>query len=175
MWTYNYNDAYFVGNELYHHGVPGMRWGIRKVRDAIGGKVRGSRTLGQIARKTGYYTPSAAKRSFVKRFTSPYSRTGAAINIGKDMASFIKRKTYEKKMSYLKSNPTGIRMRSTGQKIVHKYLNSMGSRKLNDYGKLTRITGMNTVLSSGKNLGYSIAYDSIRFASKKNPRFKRLR
>ena len=105
MWTYNYN-------ELYHHGVPGMKWGIRKVRDAIGGKVRSSRTLGQIARKTGYYTPSAAKRSFLKKFTSPYSRNGAAINIARAVP---------------KSQILGNRIKSEyGARIVHKYLNTHG-------------------------------------------------
>lgn len=27
MWTYNYNT-----NELYHHGVKGMRWGVRRAQ-----------------------------------------------------------------------------------------------------------------------------------------------
>lgn len=32
MWTYNYN----YGDELYHHGVKGMRWGHRKAIPAYG-------------------------------------------------------------------------------------------------------------------------------------------
>ena len=36
MWTYNYTYQ----NELYHHGVPDMKWGIRKARQLIGGAAR---------------------------------------------------------------------------------------------------------------------------------------
>lgn len=30
MWEYNYNHS----NELYHHGVKGMKWGVRKKNDS---------------------------------------------------------------------------------------------------------------------------------------------
>ena len=65
MWTYNYN-------ELYHHGVPGMKWGIRKVRYAIGGRVtNGSNTLGSvirnIARKKHIYSVGTHRR---EKFTN---------------------------------------------------------------------------------------------------------
>lgn len=151
MW--NYIDY----NELYHHGIPGMKWGIRKVRDAIGGKVRGSRTLGQIARKTGYYTPSAAKRAFTRKFTNPYSRTGAAINIARAVP---------------KSPILGNRIKSKyGARIVHKYLNQHGGVFIGvvsgQMSKPQRIMGYNRFKQYRDQplpyrFGYSIKLDNMR-------------
>lgn len=33
MWTYNYNNY-----ELYHHGVKGMKWGVRRTPEQLGYK-----------------------------------------------------------------------------------------------------------------------------------------
>lgn len=43
MWTYNYNYS----NELYHHGVKGMKWGIRRNRNKVSttGKKRSKKDL----------------------------------------------------------------------------------------------------------------------------------
>lgn len=104
MWTYNYDNAYSVGGELYHHGVPGMKWGIRKVRDAIGGRVtNGSNTLGSvirnIARKKHIYSVGTHRR---EKFT----------NIARVVP---------------KSPILGNRIKSEyGARIVHKYLNKYG-------------------------------------------------
>ena len=70
MWQYNYGYP----NELYHHGVLGMKWGIRRYQDA-----------------NGNYT-AAGKKQYLKDKTS---------GIQKDIDSF---KGHEKGISDKKGN-----------------------------------------------------------------------
>lgn len=46
MWTYNYT------NELYHHGVKGMRWGVRHKRELIGRRHRRTQEHDENGNKT---------------------------------------------------------------------------------------------------------------------------
>lgn len=55
MWEYNYSD------ELYHHGVKGMKWGVRKKRPASLTKA-----------KSNY---KSAQDEYVKSFNKAYSKS----------------------------------------------------------------------------------------------------
>lgn len=71
MWQYNY----FEQTELYHYGVPGMKWGHRKQRDVQGvGRVRsagaaksGSGSSGSSGTKNAPKTREQAKNDAVNR------------------------------------------------------------------------------------------------------------
>lgn len=50
MWEYNYSTT----DELYHYGVLGMRWGIRKARSSSSGSSSG-KTSKSSTKKTGFF------------------------------------------------------------------------------------------------------------------------
>ena len=60
---------YYVGeipysDELYHYGVPGMKWGVRKVRETVGRFGQSARAAGGAFRsKWASTNPNASKRS----------------------------------------------------------------------------------------------------------------
>lgn len=147
MWTYNYDNAYSIGGELYHHGVPGMKWGIRKVRDAIGGRVtNGSNTLGSvirnIARKKHIYSVGTHRR---EKFT----------NIARVVP---------------KSPILGNRIKSEyGARIVHKYLNQYGgvfigvvSGQMSKPQRIMGYNGFKKYSDHHARYGYSIKLDNRR-------------
>lgn len=61
--------VYYVGSipysdELYHYGVPGMKWGVRKVRETVGRFGQSARAAGGAFRsKWASTNPNASKRS----------------------------------------------------------------------------------------------------------------
>lgn len=60
MWEYNYTD------ELYHHGVKGMKWGVRK----------SERKTNELDSKRKAY--KQAKKEYKKSFNKAYNRSAAA-------------------------------------------------------------------------------------------------
>lgn len=85
MWNYRYRYP----DELYHHGVKGMRWGFRKAKNALGNALIGKYHNGP-RKETGLRKIAAnagrkllgRKRVYAQRHTYTHSRGGNAISIG---------------------------------------------------------------------------------------------
>ena len=77
MWTYNYNYS----NELYHFGVKGMKWGVRRYQNSDGsltsaGRKRYSDAEQNYRDKKAAY--KEANKQFKKSFNKAYDKSIAA-------------------------------------------------------------------------------------------------
>lgn len=85
IWQYNYGPA--RSDELYHHGVKGQKWGVRRYQNEDGsltpaGKVRYYKTMGLI--KKVNYQNDVAKADILKYRGSNISKSKAKAEVAKN-------------------------------------------------------------------------------------------
>ena len=85
IWQYNYGPM--RSDELYHHGVKGQKWGVRRYQNEDGsltpaGKVRYYKTIGLI--KSVNYQNDVAKADILKYRGSNTSKSKAKAEVSKN-------------------------------------------------------------------------------------------
>ena len=127
MWEFNYTD------ELYHHGVKGQRWGIRRYQNPDGtltpaGKRRADKMKEEYTALTG---KRLIKKPTPKTSTTEQDRLNTLRSkkitemSDQEVKDLISRLDNEKRLASLK-----IDTESTGKKIVRKVADGAGSAAL---------------------------------------------
>ena len=143
-----------MDNELYHHGVKGMKWGVRKtpVRSSIGNpQKRKSNTLSLFKKKKTTRKVSSANSSPVQTKSI------------KDMSDDELRKKIERvrlEQQYQQLNPKTV---SRGQRIAKRVMNNIIVPAAEDVGKQV----VKSIMVNGVNKALSLEGDSKVYANNK--------
>ena len=143
-----------MDDELYHHGVKGMKWGVRKtpVRSSSGNtRKRKSNTLSLFKKKKTTHNASVAK-------SSP-----AQTKSVKDMSDDELRRKIERvrlEQQYQQLNPKTV---SRGQRIAKRVMNNIIVPAAEDVGKQV----VKSIMVNGVNKALSLEGDSKVYANNK--------
>lgn len=143
-----------MDNELYHHGVKGMKWGVRKspARSSSGTtRKRKSNTLSLFKKKKTIHNASVAK-------SSP-----AQTKSVKDMSDDELRRKIERvrlEQQYQQLNPKTV---SRGQRIAKRVMNNIIVPAAEDVGKQV----VKSIMVNGVNKALSLEGDSKVYANNK--------
>ena len=143
-----------MDNELYHHGVKGMKWGVRKtpVRSSSGNtRKRKSNTLSLFKKKKTTRNASVAK-------SSP-----AQTKSVKDMSDDELRRKIERvrlEQQYQQLNPKTV---SRGQRIAKRVMNNIIVPAAEDVGKQV----VKSFMANSVNKALSLEGDSKVYANNK--------
>ena len=108
MWSYNYND------ELYHHGIKGMKWGVR-------------RTPAQLGHDTGGVDLQKAK----KKVDAANTIVNETRNINNNVSKKQSKKVQKQKMAEVKSmSDKELRERVNRLNMEQQYMR-MSSEQMN--------------------------------------------
>ena len=143
-----------MDNELYHHGVKGMKWGVRKtpVRSSSGAtRKRKSNTLSLFKKKKTTHKVSSAN-------SSP-----AQTKSIKDMSDDELRKKIERVRLEQQYQQLNTKTVSRGQRIAKRVMNNVIVPEAEDVGKQV----VKSIMVNGVNKALSLEGDSKVYANNK--------
>ena len=143
-----------MDNELYHHGVKGMKWGVRKtpVRSSSG-----------ATRKRKSNTLSLFKKKKITRKVSSANSSPAQTKSIKDMSDDELRKKIERvrlEQDYLQLDPKAV---SRGKRITKRVMDDMIVPAAVDIGK----QAVKSIMANGVNKVLSLEGDNKVYANNK--------
>ena len=143
-----------MDNELYHHGVKGMKWGVRKtpVRSSSG-----------ATRKRKSNTLSLFKKKKTTRKVSSANSSPAQTKSIKDLSDDELRKKIERvqlEQDYLQLDPKAV---SRGKRITKRVMDDMIVPAAVDIGK----QAVKSIMANGVNKVLSLEGDNKVYANNK--------
>ena len=103
MSDYIYHNGELISLELYHHGIKGMKWGVRRFQKKDG-------SLTSAGKKRYYDTPELNKqKAAIKRTGKQLSKATQAYNEATSGAPLIPNKEYKAKVDAAKAKYDKVR------------------------------------------------------------------
>lgn len=136
MWRYTHQD------ELYHYGIKGMKWGVRRTAEQLGHVVKNKAKKGYEFTKKAVKTRKAAKRAkeAAKLAEQRAKITNAKKLTNEELNARIKRLQLEKEYNDLVKNTDSTRkgkdfissiVESSGKNLLTQVANHYGAKGLN--------------------------------------------
>lgn len=158
-------------NELYHHGIPGMKWGIRKARQLIGGAARARSgysnsnpqyTFSNVARKS---IGNAFMKAAYGKSRGPQRLSGKREFAAKMGRKILGRKTVRAQAATYKYTKSGVKLSSnTSELLKHMHLTYKNCRINvggNDFRRLSRSKKIRNVVHKSLNSLGTMEYQPL--------------
>ena len=141
VWKYTYQD------ELYHYGIKGMKWGVRRTAEQLGHTVKSVKSVYDSHKAKKRAKKEAAKAKKRSKITNPKKLTTEELN------ARIKRLQLEKDYNDLVKDTDSTRK---GKNFVMDILETSGKNLLtqvtNHYGAktLNKVIGEDVIFANNK-------------------------